>query len=280
MCIERGRLFRATVQDTLLCWIGANSAVIHGDLMSTSRWVALGAALVSCMLSIRLFQIRGSVDNIRERAAGIADSLAVARAEREVLMGYLASQLASEQRSTPIVHGHVVQLKRANSFSPRNLDLIYVLDPDCKPCEANFPKLDSLARLGARIVAISGRSNESTGEEYARKFNLRFPLVIRPDGPLSTLSEGGITPLTLMFRGGRMINVRVGRLADRDLTFLIHQSPLVTRSIPIRREPDEPLVQKQIHTPGHSIGTLSERVVRDGQPRTRSDGLELLSILR
>lgn len=95
--------------------------------------------------------------------------------------------------------------------SPRD-GIYYLVDPGCAACAANFPFLDSLAAEGASVIVYSRDGSEEELGRYASTSGVSLPFVADPGGFVEAITPRWATPLTLVFRAGRLVALIPGRL--------------------------------------------------------------------
>jgi peroxiredoxin len=86
---------------------------------------------------------------------------------------------------------------------------------DCQPCRKEMPSLNTLGqkykKQGLKIIAISVNDSWSSVNEFKKKYDLNFPLLIDNDRSIRQQYEVDVIPLTyLIGRNGRLIARFIG----------------------------------------------------------------------
>lgn len=188
--------------------------VIH-RLTHAGMWVLTGGALV--MLMFRVVAYRGQVARLQADARDASIQLQIGELEHVALVKVLKSL----EWNGAFMRG---TLAVADSQATRDQvvdGVYYLIATTCGACPKNYP---ALARLhGAapgrvNIVALDEGSVDLN--DYALAHGLDMPVWGNVSGRMTSNIPPYATPVTLLFRSGRLVSLVTGRIDERTETYL------------------------------------------------------------
>ena len=181
------------------------------------RLILFSAVMAIAIMGVRLHRAQTAVRETASRSEILADSWRFVSTERSTLVDGLSAISRARWRTQPALFGTDVATGSVLAISVESADVVYVLDEACAACLQNLPLLDSLAREGVRVVAISHHGSRASLAAFQSARKIPYPVLVEPSGELADISNVFITPISLLFARGRIADVRVRRISRGEL---------------------------------------------------------------
>ncbi len=176
-------------------------------------WCVVGIALLLLLarVAVQRRELSTAVASVRQ----LREQNRFALAERTQLLNKLAAVLRTEavfEDTSFVLQGVNVVLDVSSTFRRDDIDVLYVLSTQCAACLVNLPTLAALAGQGVRVVAFSDDDAAGSLRSYAQQHRLQFPVIALASGRYFRAFRGGLTPTTVLFHKGTVMDLRVGPL--------------------------------------------------------------------
>ena len=120
------------------------------------------------------------------------------------------------------LHGRSVTTNRDILFESVRDAVYYIIRSTCSACPLNYPAMTRLAREAPGRVFIVALDDSAVDlREYVSKFAQPAPTLSSASGRLLQNLPDYATPVTLLFRQGRLVSLVTGKVDERSEAFLL-----------------------------------------------------------